>query len=246
LTGEDKSCKTSLAFQACISFLEKDPSSQIVILSPKPIQSLPLPVHHMPTIKKSFGNRLIIHHFKQSGELINFMARMQMRDTLPSVIFLEDLHVFSGSRRVVGDTEVDSVTIISKLFPLAADIIGHCSQQLKKQCLLMITAKDTDHNKSEESIPIIGSLFMDHLATLEKRSMMDTDDRENFVLTLNESETVSFYKEEGVIFMKDLRDKRPSEEVMELLRKRKENRMKDKEMRMMEKDKNTKEPSVTG
>lgn len=214
LSGGEATCKSSLAFQACISILAEDPAAQVVVLSPEPIPKLPLPMHHMSQVKASYGARLLIHNFKHSGDLIRFLSRLHSKGNLPTAIFIEDLHVFTGDRRTVGDQELDALTIASKIIPLAVDVIGHCAQELKKDCLLIMTTRDEDALKGQDQMPIIGRLFIDYVVKIKKQLHLNSPDRTCFVMEVPGGTTVSFYSEDGVLFLNNIREEIPSSNFM--------------------------------
>ena len=205
LTGPAGSCKSCLAFQACISMLD-DPDATVLVLAPEAMPKLPLAVHHMPRVKRSHGDRLLIQYFKQSGDLIIFLSQLHTKgNKLPTVIFIEDLHIFVADRRTVGDKDCDAISITSNIIPLAVDLIGHCMKELGKPCLLMMTTRDEDDKRCESDIPVIGRLFMQHVVHLEKQEHLDTSDRTHFVLSVNNGIKIRYYIDKKVIFLDDFR-----------------------------------------
>ncbi|KAI0228968.1 hypothetical protein LSAT2_020612 [Lamellibrachia satsuma] len=96
ITGKQNTLKTSLLFQAAVSYASE--GCHVTFISQQPFSCLPWAVHGMPRPNPVIMKRLKMLYLTNYDDLIGYLTTLHQGAMIPSVLVLDDLHLFLHSQ----------------------------------------------------------------------------------------------------------------------------------------------------
>ena len=207
-SGEKGTCKTSMLFQAAVNVLNEDDEAKVVFISPKRLDIIPTPIHHMKRIDlEKHAKRFVLHYTSSAEDLLTFLATQHTQKVYPRAIIIDDLDVFmrgiQDSFESVGKTLI-MAQILAQLF----DYSHYCAERTGKPCYSFLATNMPSEDKYEpcyevSSIPTLASFHYDVLNVSKINSLSK---EQHFLVDGNQLEIV-FYPFSNELFLENVRKK---------------------------------------
>lgn len=218
LVGPTGCQKTGLLVQAAVSVVTMT-EDKVMILAVDPIARRPHSVHHMPLMNQKSAPRILLHYFKSTAELIQFLADYHHTDSYPSAVIIDDLQIFA-QRKFLWGQEYDPCTVLSKILSLARQVCDFCTERSKHSCYLLVAGQDTlplrpvpKHSPDSKSVhpefstslvPVIRTLI-ENVVHVQRHEQSETTDQMNIHMDFDRYH-ICLYAMYGQLFIERVED----------------------------------------
>lgn len=142
LVGSNSSCKTSLLFQAALTYASK--GEQVIFLCSQPFQRKPLQVDGMTPPSSSVCQHIKMVYISDAHELIKYISHFHMMGSLPVAILVDDLDFYVRHLAQEGDIEQN----LARLCALLQDSVGFLEEKRRQPCHMLAAMTLSKQNKS--------------------------------------------------------------------------------------------------
>lgn len=134
--GENQIGKTTLLFQAAVSYANKDVS--VLYICHQPLTKMPLGVHGMPHPDAQVLRNVKFIYMKKTEELIEYCSSVHTKPVLPDVIIIDDVDIYLEQMKEDG-IEHGTAKLCALLVDATTFIKG---KNDSKHCQLVLSCKD--------------------------------------------------------------------------------------------------------